>query len=68
MSTMAQMAQDTASAAKQRAVAKLRQQAHTQLEIQARAFLDGDYELALQANTNARPFLLSLAENTKGVS
>lgn len=68
MPTMAQILDDTASAAKRRAVAKLRQQAQTQLEIQARAFLDGDYELALQANTNARPFLLSLAENTKGAS
>lgn len=66
--TIAEIAKDTAASAKARAVGKLRDLAQTQLEICARAFLDGDYELALQANTNARQFLTSLAENTNGAT
>lgn len=63
--SMADIAEDTAHAAKTRAVAVLREKAQTQLEICARAFLDADYELALQAHTNARRFLTTLAENER---
>lgn len=63
--SMATIAEDTAAAAKARATAKLRELAQTQLEILASAFLDADYELALQAHTNARRFLTTLAENER---
>ena len=63
--SLASMAHDTAAAAKSRAVEKLRGLAQTQLEICARAFFDGDYEIALQAHTNARRFLTTLADNER---
>lgn len=63
--SMASIATDTAAAAKAKATAKLRELAQTQLEICASAFFDADYELALQAHTNARRFLTTLAENER---
>lgn len=63
--SLASIAQDTATIAKSRAIDKLRDLAQTQLEICARAYFERDYELALQANTNARRFLQALAENAE---
>lgn len=62
---LAKHAAGAAADAKARATAKLRELAQTQLEILASAFLDADYELALQAHTNARRFLTTLAENER---
>lgn len=56
---------DTAAVAKKRALERLCGLAQTQLEIAAKAFFDGDFDLAETANSNAGIYLRLLKENTQ---
>lgn len=59
MTTMAEIARDT----KERAVEVMRDKAQMHLEICARAFFAGDYEIARKAATNFQTLIDTLAEN-----